>query len=53
MALKNIMVDRTKLLRPKNYAKRIGLTERAVQYQIQRKEVATDEIDGVVFIVIR
>lgn len=53
MALKQLMVDRTKLMQPKNYAKRIGLTERAVKYQIEKKQVPTDTIDGVVFIVVR
>lgn len=44
------MVNRTKLVTPKTYAARKGLTERAVKYQIEKKQVATDDIDGVVFI---
>lgn len=47
------MVNRTKLKRPKTYAAMVGLTERAIKYQIERKELPTDEIDGVIFIVVK
>jgi len=46
-----IKIDRTKLITPSNYAKEKGVERQTVYNWIKSKEVKSEKIDGVTFVV--